>query len=119
LTFRAAILLIFGPDSRAENVLPVPDKLIVLTFADGLETHATVYAPVLKRYGFGATFFLTESLGFTKGNERTPFRFMTWEQIRKLHKDAFEIGNHSGQHKMADNLSSGANSPVEIRHGFD
>jgi len=34
---------------------PVPDKVIVLTFDDAVVSHATVAAPLLKKYGFGAT----------------------------------------------------------------
>lgn len=41
----------------------VPDKLMVLAFDDSSASHYAVARPVLKRYGFGATFFITE--GFT------------------------------------------------------
>ena len=34
--------------------------LVVLTFADSAKSHFTVARPLLKRLGFGATFFITE-----------------------------------------------------------
>jgi peptidoglycan/xylan/chitin deacetylase (PgdA/CDA1 family) len=38
----------------------VPDKLVVLTFDDSVASHYTVARPLLKQYGFGASFFITE-----------------------------------------------------------
>ena len=72
----------------------VPDKLIVLTFDDSSASHYSVARPVLKRYGFGATFFITE--GFTFAKNKTDY--LTWEQIAELHRDGFEIGNHTRDH---------------------
>ena len=43
---------------------PIPDRLVVLTFDDSVKSHFTVARPVLKRYGFGATFFITEGFHF-------------------------------------------------------
>ena len=74
--------------------LPVPDKLVVLTFDDSSASHYRVAAPLLKRYGFGATFFITE--GFTFLTNKTDY--LTWEQIAELHRDGFEIGNHTRDH---------------------
>ena len=39
---------------------------IVLTFDDLVASHATFVAPLLKKYGFGATFFITEGFDFAK-----------------------------------------------------
>lgn len=72
----------------------LPDKLVVLTFDDSSVSHATIARPVLKRYGFGATFFITEGFTF-RTNKRD---YMTWEQIAELHRDGFEIGNHTRDH---------------------
>jgi peptidoglycan/xylan/chitin deacetylase (PgdA/CDA1 family) len=79
-------------DERA--FLPVPDKLVVLTFDDAVRSHATVVAPILKEYGFGATFFISEGWDFAT-NKRD---YMTWEQIAELYRDGFEIGNHTLSH---------------------
>lgn len=73
---------------------PIPDKLVVLTFDDSVKSQATVARPILKRYGFGATFFISEGFGFP--TDKTDY--MTWEEIRSLHDDGFEVGNHTGAH---------------------
>lgn len=73
---------------------PIPDRLVVLTFDDSCLSHYTFVRPLLKQYGFGATFFITEGFDFrTNKND-----YMTWEQIRELHMDGFEIGNHTRDH---------------------
>jgi peptidoglycan-N-acetylglucosamine deacetylase len=73
---------------------PIPNKLVVLTFDDSKATHYTVVRPLLKKYGFGATFFITE--GFTFGTNKE--EYLTWEQIAELNRDGFEIGNHTRDH---------------------
>ncbi len=72
----------------------VPDKLIVLTFDDSVASHYTVARPLLKRYGFGASFFITEGFNF-RTNKKD---YMTWDQIAELHRDGFDIGNHTRDH---------------------
>ncbi|MDA0661155.1 MAG: polysaccharide deacetylase family protein [Planctomycetota bacterium] len=73
---------------------PLPDKLVVLTFDDSSKTHFTVARPLLQMYGFGATFFVTEGFDF-RDNKRD---YMTWDEIAQLHRDGFEIGNHTRDH---------------------
>ncbi|MSU61483.1 MAG: polysaccharide deacetylase family protein [Pedosphaera sp.] len=73
---------------------PVPDKLVVLTFDDSVSSHHSVVRPILKRLGFGATFFITEGFSFRTNKQD----YMTWEQIAELHRDGFEIGNHTRDH---------------------
>ena len=43
---------------------------------------------------FGATFFITEGFEFLTDKEH----YLTWEQIAELHRDGFEIGNHTRRH---------------------
>src|SRR5262245_52075274 len=73
---------------------PITDQLIVLTFGDSVASHDSVARPLLKAHGFGATFFITEGFGF-RTNKRD---YLTWEQIAGLHRDGFEIGNHTRDH---------------------
>jgi peptidoglycan/xylan/chitin deacetylase (PgdA/CDA1 family) len=96
-------------DSRC--VEPVPDKLVVLTFDDSVASQATFVAPLLKKLGFGATFFITE--GFTFLTDKA--HYMTWEQIRALHEQGFEIGNHTRSHRGVANLDP-ENFGTEITH---
>ncbi len=73
---------------------PIPDKLVVLTFDDSAKSHFTMVRPILKKYDFGATFFITE--GFDFATNKTDY--MTWTEITQLHRDGFEIGNHTRDH---------------------
>jgi peptidoglycan/xylan/chitin deacetylase (PgdA/CDA1 family) len=80
---------------------PIPDKLVVLTFDDSKASHYTVVRPLLKKYGFGATFFVTEGFSFRTNKED----YLTWEQIGELNRDGFEIGNHTRDHKGVSKAS--------------
>jgi peptidoglycan/xylan/chitin deacetylase (PgdA/CDA1 family) len=92
-----AVLLVFG----ALGLTPlwgaaaaVPDKLVVLTFDDAVASHFSVVRPLLKKYGFSATFFISEGFSFPTNKKD----YLTWEQIAELHRDGFEIGNHTRDH---------------------
>jgi peptidoglycan/xylan/chitin deacetylase (PgdA/CDA1 family) len=81
----------------AREAEPIPDKLVVFTFDDSAKSHATYVAPLLKKHGFGGTFFITE--GFDFPTNKTGY--MTWEEIVGLHEMGFEIGNHTAKHANA------------------
>ena len=78
----------------SERLLPVPDRLVVLTFDDSAKSHFTIVRPLLLKYGFGATFFITEGWDFESNKQD----YMLWEEIKQLHQDGFEIGNHTRDH---------------------
>lgn len=98
--FLAIVMIVMRTAAASDNVAPdavrkpIPDRLVVLTFDDSSKSHYTIVRPILKQYGFGATFFITEGFDF-KSNKKD---YMTWEQIRELHDDGFEIGNHTRDH---------------------
>jgi peptidoglycan/xylan/chitin deacetylase (PgdA/CDA1 family) len=70
------------------------DKIVVLTFDDSSKSHYTVARPLLLKYQFGATFFITEGWDFSSNKKD----YMTWEEIQQLDRDGFEIGNHTRDH---------------------
>ncbi|MDR3713103.1 MAG: polysaccharide deacetylase family protein [Puia sp.] len=78
----------------------VPDKTVILTFDDGCVSHYTYVAPLLKKYGFDATFFVCEFPGYPDST-----KYMSWKQIRQLSREGFEIGNHTGHHANISQLS--------------
>ncbi len=85
---RLLLTLLATASLRAD---PLPDKLVVLTFDDSVASHSSFVAPLLKKHGFGATFFITEGFEFLVDKTH----YMTWEQIKALHEQGFEIGNLS------------------------
>src|SRR5262245_52636974 len=88
------LLGFFQCAASAAALQPIPDKLVVLTFDDASKSHFTVVRPLLKKHGFRATFFVTEGFDFPT-NRRD---YMSWQEIAQLHKDGFEIGNHTRDH---------------------
>ena len=79
----------------------IPDKLVVLTFDDATASQYTIVAPLLKQYGFGATFFICEF----PPNFRDSSKYMNWRQIKELDKMGFEVANHSRTHPPVSKLS--------------
>jgi len=69
----------------------VPKKLVVLTFDDGNISDLTTVAPILKEHGFGATFYITSGWVGKPGR-------LNWKQVKELHNQGFDIGNHSTSH---------------------
>jgi peptidoglycan/xylan/chitin deacetylase (PgdA/CDA1 family) len=93
IPFAVIVLAALAPSAVALE--PIPDKLVVLTFDDASKSHFTIARPVLLKYKLGATFFVTEGWDFATNKKD----YMTWEEIAQLHKDGFEIGNHTKDHQ--------------------
>ena len=102
-----AVVLIFSGNALAKpkKLLPIPDKLVVLTFDDGNKSDYTFTAPLLKKYGFGATFYIMTGSFLGKPGEDNR---LSWEQIRELDRQGFEIGNHTRGHPAVVALSKEA-----------
>jgi peptidoglycan/xylan/chitin deacetylase (PgdA/CDA1 family) len=66
---------------------------VVITFDDGYEGNYKLALPILTKYGFKATFFITA------GWIGKPF-MLTWEQIKGLSSAGMEIGSHTYSHAM-------------------
>ena len=101
--------------SRVNAPERVPDRVVVLTFVDAVRSHYTTVAPLLRQYGFSATFFVTEF-------QAPPFSdstlYMTWNEIGALARMGFEIGNHTWKHTHVDRMNS-ARFLEELRYVED
>ncbi len=71
----------------------LPSKPIVITFDDGYHDTFTNAYPLLKEYGFVATFFIITLLA-DEGREE----YLSWEEIKALHAAGMEIGSHTYTH---------------------
>lgn len=80
---------------------PVPPKAVVLTFDDAVKSQVTVVAPLLRKLGFHATFFITQAWMSDRDH------FMSWEDVAELHRQGFEIGNHSWTHSGFNSRKQG------------
>jgi peptidoglycan/xylan/chitin deacetylase (PgdA/CDA1 family) len=104
------VLVVLFLGSPACTQEPIPDKLVVLTFDDAAKSHYTVARPILMKYKFGATFFITEGFDFPTNQKD----YMTWDEISQLHKDGFEIGNHTRDHQAVTDRTL-ADLPAQLR----
>ena len=98
-----ALTVFLCPGLRGKEAaarLPIPDKLVVLTFDDGNKSDLITVAPLLKKYGFGGTFFITS--GWLGGEQR-----LTWPEVRQLQAEGFEIGCHTVSHPNLLALTAG------------
>lgn len=82
---------------------------VVFTFDDGLLSHYEHAMPILQEHNFSATFFITGRRGLWKNprfrSEGLYEEDASWDQIRELHVNGFEIGNHTLSHPVIPNLS--------------
>lgn len=68
---------------------------VVLTFDDGCRSHLKSVAPMLKDFGFSATFFVcSEFFGASLNGKQ----YLNGAEIIELHQHGFEIGNHMSRH---------------------
>lgn len=77
---------------------------VIPTFDDGDESNYTRALPALLERGGRATFFVTVGRVGERG-------YLTWEQVRALHRSGMEVGSHTLTHRAPASLSD-----AELRH---
>ena len=73
----------------------MPGKKVILTFDDACKSHLHTVVPILKHYGFGATFFISIP---PRWYQEFPEEFLSGEEIAQIYRHGFEIGNHTMNH---------------------
>jgi len=89
------------------NGRSMPAKPIVLTFDDGYADFHSHALPMLDRYQFPATVFLTSGWVADAGDDaagRPLDDMLTWSQAREAAQTGIEIGGHSHSHPQLDQL---------------
>jgi peptidoglycan/xylan/chitin deacetylase (PgdA/CDA1 family) len=89
----------FEGASVGDSISSPAPKRLALTFDDGCETDLITAAPILKRQGFHATFYLTVEFLNKPG-------YLSFAQVQELAHLGFEIGCHSMSHAYLDELDS-------------
>ncbi len=68
-------------------------KAMAITVDGGYQDAFTKVLPVLKKYGFPATFFIPpESIGRQRTIKGDPVACLTWDQVREIRECGVEIG---------------------------
>ena len=75
----------------SQSIQYVDGKTVCVTFDDGCETDLLAAAPILKEFGFRATFYITVGFLGTPG-------YLSTAQVSDLKALGFEIGCHSLTH---------------------
>lgn len=70
----------------------IPKRSVLITIDDGYRSAYNIAYPILKKYGFTATLFIyTNFVGVSKNA-------ITWDQLREMKADGFEIESHTISH---------------------
>ena len=90
---------------------------ISYTFDDGIQDQYTLAYPEMKRRGLRATFAIIGSKvgGTIRATGVPDVPAMTWDQIREMHADGFEIASHGWEHKGLPGLTEEA-LHYEVEH---
>jgi peptidoglycan/xylan/chitin deacetylase (PgdA/CDA1 family) len=70
----------------------IPKKAVVINLDDGYRSTYEIAYPILKKYGFTATLFIYTSFIGASNNA------LTWDQLKAMKADGFEVGSHSVNH---------------------
>jgi len=73
---------------------PLPDKPVIITFDDGYRDNYSNAFPLLRQYGFTATFFVLSEV--TNQGET---EYMTWDQLREMAAAGMDIECHARVHE--------------------
>jgi peptidoglycan/xylan/chitin deacetylase (PgdA/CDA1 family) len=82
-----------------DHGVPIPSQPVILTFDDGWKNQYLYAFPLLKKYGFTATFFVfTNAIGHKN--------YLSWNELREMSVAGMTIGGHTKTHpyltKIAD-----------------
>ena len=73
-------------------------KYIIITFDDGNDSDYSIAYPILKKYGFVATYFVTVGRIGTHG-------YLDWDQLKEMIDGGMSIQSHSLNHLFLSDLS--------------
>jgi peptidoglycan/xylan/chitin deacetylase (PgdA/CDA1 family) len=96
----------------AKNV-PCPERSVVLTFDDGYRNFLTAALPRLTARRMPVSIFLiTERIQTQtpalreRWSELDDEQYLSWEEVRALHKQGIEIGSHTCSHRKLSELTT-------------
>ncbi len=82
--------------------LPLPEKPVVITLDDGYRDNYIYALPILEKYGFTATIFITTNTVSAEGADNN---FLTWNMIREMSNRGITFGCHTLDHSQLTRVS--------------
>jgi peptidoglycan/xylan/chitin deacetylase (PgdA/CDA1 family) len=82
---------------------PAGTKVVILTFGDTLKGQITNAKPILDKYGFKASFFITCNW---VGLQKSKSPRLTWQDVSALQKDSQDIESKTMTHRDMSHLSA-------------
>jgi len=85
---------------RLEAGEPLPEHGVALSIDDAFVSFAEVAMPILRKSGFPVTLFVNSDAVGSPG-------YLDWDQLKRLHEEGVEIGNHTATHDYLVELKAG------------
>jgi peptidoglycan/xylan/chitin deacetylase (PgdA/CDA1 family) len=80
---------------------PLPRKSVVITFDDGWRSMYDIAYPILKRYGYPATLFISTDLIHSTSTT------LDWGKIREMARNGIDVQCHSKTHRSLGKIEDG------------
>jgi peptidoglycan/xylan/chitin deacetylase (PgdA/CDA1 family) len=87
--------------------VPLPPRSVIISFDDDWQTQYTYAFPLLKKYGFKATFYVWVIVVGMRNH-------MTWDEVKELDAAGMEIGCHTMTHPYLTRIKDDATLRREI-----
>jgi peptidoglycan/xylan/chitin deacetylase (PgdA/CDA1 family) len=93
-----------------EGAGALPRRPVVITFDDGYQDCIDYAVPILRKFGFTATFYMIAGLAgqstpWLKAERNIEFPLMDWATARRVYQAGFQIGSHAMTHPHLDALA--------------
>ena len=105
--------------NHIDNGAALPPRPVILSFDDDWESQYRYAVPLLRKYGYTATFYIWVVVVGRKHH-------MTWDEVRDLPKEGMQLGCHTLTHPYLTRIQSdealqreiaGAKKTIEARTG--
>ena len=87
--------------NHIDNGAPLPPRPVILSFDDDWEGQYRYGLPLLKKYGFSATFYIWVVVVGMKNH-------MTWDEVRQLQLEGMQLGCHTVTHPYLTRIQKDA-----------
>ncbi|SHG44320.1 polysaccharide deacetylase family protein [Winogradskyella jejuensis] len=89
-----------------QNLKKLPKKSVIITFDDVYVNQLELAVPLLKKYGFKASFYIPfQYVGGTNNWDEGEKQIMSLEQLQSLDSEVIELGMHSFAHGNYKSMS--------------